>query len=88
MQVTNSTPDETAFHRLALLREPVPAAMTMIQPTLFTYSFQGPAEPTVLDASALKNDQILLLDTWFMVVIHYGHQIATVTFARLADLPA
>lgn len=83
----NNTPDETAFYRMALNREPVPASIVMIQPTLFAFSFQGQPEPVLLDASALKHDQILLLDTWFMVIVHYGSQIAHWRDKGYADRP-
>ena len=90
MQVFNNTPDETVFYRVALLREPVSAAIVMIQPTLFTYGFQGPPKPMLLDASALKHDHILLLDTWFMVIIHCGSQVASVSGTAMAagDAPS
>jgi len=87
MQVFNNTPDETVFYRVALLREPVSAAIVMIQPTLFTYGFQGPPKPMLLDASALKHDHILLLDTWFMVIIHCGSQVASWRTAGYQDQP-
>ena len=41
----NNTPDETAFYRLCLNREDVGGALTMIQPTLQTYGFDGPPAP-------------------------------------------
>ncbi len=44
-QVFNNTPDETAFYRLCLNREDVGGALTMIQPTLQSYGFDGPPTP-------------------------------------------
>ena len=41
----NNTPDETAFYRLCLNREDVGSALTMIQPTLQSYGFDGPPTP-------------------------------------------
>ena len=45
LQVFNNTPDETAFYRLCLNREDVGGALTMIQPTLQSYGFDGPPTP-------------------------------------------
>ncbi|KAL6007338.1 Protein transport protein S23 G [Asimina triloba] len=72
----NSTPDETAFFHLMLNREGVVGSLIMIQPTLFRYSFDGPPVPVLLDVSSISTDAILLFDSYFYVVIHYGSKIA------------
>lgn len=72
----NSTPDETAFFRLMLNREGVVGSLIMIQPTLFQYSFDGPPVPVLLDIRSISPDVILLFDSYFYVVIHYGSKIA------------
>lgn len=74
--VSNSTPDETAFFRLMLNREGVVGSVIMIQPTLFQYSFDGPPIPVLLDVRSISPDVILLFDSYFYVVIHYGSKIA------------
>ncbi|KAJ6850119.1 putative protein transport protein sec23-1 [Iris pallida] len=76
IDVFNSSPDETAFVRLALNREGVVGSLIMIQPTLFQYSFDGPPVPVLLDISSVSPDVILLFDSFFHVVIHYGSKIA------------
>ncbi|XP_031487481.1 protein transport protein SEC23 [Nymphaea colorata] len=76
IDVFNSSPDETAFFRLMLNREGVVGSLIMIQPTLFRYSFDGPPVPVLLDVSSISSDSILLFDSFFYVVIHYGSQIA------------
>ncbi|KAL0376714.1 UNVERIFIED_CONTAM: protein transport protein SEC23 [Sesamum calycinum] len=76
MDVFNSTPDETAFFRLMLNREGVVNSLIMVQPTLFQYSFDGPPVPVVLDVCSISPDVILLFDSFFYVVIHYGSKIA------------
>ncbi|WOL16905.1 protein transport protein sec23-1 isoform X1 [Canna indica] len=76
IDVFNSTPDETAFCRLMLNREGVVGSLTMIQPTLFQYSFDGPPVPVLLDVSSISPDVILLFDSYFHIVIHYGSKIA------------
>lgn len=76
LQVFNNTPDETSFFRLMLNRETVLSCLVMIQPTLFAYGLDGPPQPVLLDASSVSPDKILLLDTYFMVVVHYGKTVA------------
>ncbi|XP_010274198.1 PREDICTED: protein transport protein sec23 [Nelumbo nucifera] len=76
IDVFNSSPDETAFFRLMLNREGVVGSLIMIQPTLFQYSFDGPPVPVLLDVSSILSDVILLFDSYFYVVIHYGSKIA------------
>lgn len=76
LNVFNSSPDETAFFRLMLNREGVVGSLIMIQPTLFQYSFDGPPIPVLLDICSVSSDVILLFDSYFYVVIHYGSKIA------------
>ena len=40
------------------------------------YSFDGPPTPVLLDASSVRHNAILLLDTFFHVVVFHGEQIA------------
>ena len=40
-QVFGHSPDETAFARIQLNREPAADSMLMIQPTLYSFSFNG-----------------------------------------------
>lgn len=76
LDVFNSSPDETAFFRLMLNREGVTDSIVMIQPTLLQYSFDGPPVPVLLDIRSISPDVILLFDSYFCVVIHYGSKIA------------
>ncbi|CAL5413432.1 unnamed protein product [Camellia sinensis] len=76
IDVFNSSPDETAFFRLMLNHEGVVGSLIMIQPTLFQYSFDGPPIPVHLDVCSISPDVILLFDSYFYVVIHYGSKIA------------
>lgn len=75
LQVFNSTPDETAYFRSYLNRENVNNCLLMIQPTLMSYSFSEP-EPVLLDVASVKPDRILLLDTFFYVIVFCGSRIA------------
>jgi len=77
LQVFNNSPDESTFYRFMLNRESVTNSLTMIQPTLDAYSFNGPPVPVLLSANSLQaGDRILLLDTFFHVVVWRGDRIA------------
>uniref|UniRef100_A0A0E0M226 Protein transport protein SEC23 n=1 Tax=Oryza punctata TaxID=4537 RepID=A0A0E0M226_ORYPU len=76
VQVFNNSPDETAYFRMVLDREDVTNAVVMIQPSLISYSFQSGPEPVLLDVAAIASDKILLLDSYFTVVIFHGITIA------------
>lgn len=48
----------------------------MIQPTLTSYGFDSPPQPVLLDSISIKPDVILLLDTFFHLLIFHGETIA------------
>ncbi|CAO0793372.1 unnamed protein product [Mucor circinelloides] len=76
LQVFNNSPDETAFYRHTLNRENVDSSLIMIQPTLTSYSFDTDPQPVLLDSISIKPDAILLLDTFFHILIFHGETIA------------
>ena len=76
LQLFNSSPDEACYYRYILTRENTTNSLVMIQPTLLSYSFNGPPQPALLDAVAVQPDTILLLDTFFHVVVFHGETIA------------
>lgn len=76
LQTFNASPDETAFYRTVIMREACMNSLVMIQPALLQYSFDaGPPMPVQLDASSLKPNVILLLDSYFHIVIWRGETI-------------
>ncbi|KAL6009502.1 hypothetical protein ACLOJK_022731 [Asimina triloba] len=76
VQVFNNSPDETAYFRMLLNRENITNSLVMIQPSLISYSFNSPPSPALLDVSSIAVDRILLLDTYFSVVIFHGMTVA------------
>ncbi|KAI3983856.1 hypothetical protein MKX01_011564 [Papaver californicum] len=76
VQVFNNSPDETAYFRMILNRENVSNSVVMIQPSLISYSFQSAPKPALLDVAAIAADRILLLDSYFTVVIFHGATVA------------
>ena len=76
LQVFNNSPDETAFYRHVLLRENVMNSLIMIQPTLTSYGLNAPPHPVLLDSISAQPDVILLLDTFFHILIWHGSTIA------------
>eukprot|EP01117_Protostelium_nocturnum_P001741 TRINITY_DN1214_c0_g1_i1.p1 TRINITY_DN1214_c0_g1~~TRINITY_DN1214_c0_g1_i1.p1 ORF type:complete len:780 (-),score=240.58 TRINITY_DN1214_c0_g1_i1:189-2468(-) len=87
LQVWNSSPDETAFYRYMLNRENATNTLIMVQPTLEAYSFQGEPQPVLLASTSIKADQILVFDSFFRVVIHYGDTIAQWRKAKYHEDP-
>ena len=75
LNVFGHSPDETAHHRYQMCRQDLQESITMIQPQLYSYSFSGEPELVHLDSSSLKADTILLLDTFFQVLIYHGETI-------------
>lgn len=85
LQIFNSSPDETAFLRLQLLKSSVEDSIVQIQPTLYSYRMDGAPQPVPLDSTTIQPDNILLLDTFFEVLIHYGATIAAWKKAGYAE---
>ena len=77
LQIFNSSPDEAAYYRMVLCSENATNSLVMIQPALLSYSFNGPPTPVLLDATSVRPDTILLLDTFFHVVVFHGETVAS-----------
>ena len=78
LQVFNNSPDETAFYRHVLNHEYVGDSLIMIQPTLDSYSLdqEGGGQPVLLDSASIQPAHILLLDTFFQILIFHGETMA------------
>ncbi|XP_055625918.1 protein transport protein Sec23A isoform X1 [Toxorhynchites rutilus septentrionalis] len=87
LQVFNNSPDETTFYRHMLMREDLTQSLIMIQPILYSYSFNGPPEPVLLDTSSIQPDRILLMDTFFQILIFHGETIAQWRSLKYQDMP-
>jgi protein transport protein SEC23 len=48
----------------------------MIQPTLMSYAIDTPPQPVLLDSVSIKPDTMLLLDTFFHILIFHGETVA------------
>uniref|UniRef100_A0A646QFP1 Protein transport protein SEC23 n=1 Tax=Hemiscolopendra marginata TaxID=943146 RepID=A0A646QFP1_9MYRI len=87
LQVFNNSPDETSFYRHMLMREDLTQSLIMIQPILYSYSFHGQPEPVLLDTSSIQPDRILLMDTFFQILIFHGETIAQWKSQGYHELP-
>jgi protein transport protein SEC23 len=77
LQVFNNSPDETAFYRHVLNHEDVSNSLIMIQPTLDSYGYDHEGgQPVLLDSTSIQNETILLLDTFFHILIFHGETVA------------
>lgn len=87
LSVFNNSPDETAFYRHIFTREDTTNSLIMIQPTLTSFSMESEPEPVLLDSLSVKADTILLLDTFFYILIYHGETIAQWRKAGYQDDP-
>lgn len=77
LQVFNNSPDETAFYRHVLNHEDVSNSLIMIQPTLDSYGFDHEGgQPVLLDSTSIQAETVLLLDTFFHILIFHGETMA------------
>jgi protein transport protein SEC23 len=73
----NASPDESEYYRCLLNRENVGNSLVMIQPALMQYSVDSEESvPVLLDIDSMKDDVILLLDTFFYILIWHGKTVA------------
>ncbi|EPZ32639.1 Sec23/Sec24, trunk domain-containing protein [Rozella allomycis CSF55] len=77
LQVFNNSPDETAFYRHAINTEDTNNSLIMIQPTLTAYLVGQEPMPVLLDACSINPEAILLLDTFFHILIWHGEVVAS-----------
>jgi len=76
LQTFNASPDETVYYRSLLCRENVANSLVMIQPALLQYTTDSEQPiPVLLDSSSMRSDVILLLDTFFYILIWHGDNI-------------
>lgn len=54
-------------------------SLIMIQPTLMSYGLDTPPAPVLLDSVSIKPDTVLLLDTFFHILIFHGETVAQVS---------
>jgi len=88
LQVFGNSPDETTFYRFVLNRENVGNSLIMIQPTLESYQLNAEESiPSNLSALSVISDHILLLDTFFYVLVWVGHKVAQLTQQGYAQRP-
>jgi protein transport protein SEC23 len=74
----NASPDEVTFYKTTVMHETVVNATIMIQPILFAYSPEKPEPtPVFLDIDSMKNDNVLLLDAFFFVVVWHGQDVCS-----------
>lgn len=77
LQVFNNSPDETAYYRHEITKEDTTNTTIMIQPTLTAYELnKAEGEAVLLDSSSVSPDRILLLDTFYHILIYHGENIA------------
>ncbi|KAL0230107.1 hypothetical protein PCE1_003669 [Barthelona sp. PCE] len=69
----NESPDETTYKRYIFERCTVNDSLVIIQPTLTKYSMDS-TESVLLDISSLQRECLLVLDTYYTVLLHYDEE--------------
>lgn len=87
IQVFNNSPDETAYYRHNLIVQDTDNCCIMIQPTLTAYEIDQEPFPVLLDSLSVTPERILLLDTFFHILIYHGETIAAWRRAGYQDQP-
>lgn len=67
------------------MREDLTNSLIMVQPILYSYGFSGPPEPVLLDTSSIQPDRILLMDTFFQILIFHGEVTALLFLLMQCD---
>eukprot|EP01126_Amoeba_proteus_P018432 TRINITY_DN1939_c0_g1_i9.p1 TRINITY_DN1939_c0_g1~~TRINITY_DN1939_c0_g1_i9.p1 ORF type:complete len:488 (+),score=86.34 TRINITY_DN1939_c0_g1_i9:74-1465(+) len=82
------SPDETVWYRYYLLKECTGNILIMVQPALDQYTFDREQPlPVLLSPNSLRDDVLLLLDTFFQVVVWSGRTISQWKKANYHLLP-
>lgn len=99
IRVFNSSPDETSFYHHVLMHEDTYNSTIMIKPTLLSYdidTFGTPDEEgnefvdpvaVELDSSSLGDKKILLLDSFFQILIYHGKTVAAWRKENYQNMP-
>nr|CDS31096.2 protein transport protein Sec23A [Hymenolepis microstoma] len=87
IQVFNNSPDETAYYRHVLNTEDCSNALLMIQPSLIAFKMDGTDEPVLLDSTSIQPDTVLLMDSFFHILIYVGENIAKWRKAGYLNMP-
>jgi len=88
MQTFGESPDESCYYRDMLLKETTGNSLLMIQPALLQYTVESPeATPVLLEMSSMKQNVVLLYDTFFHVLIWHGETIAKWRIAKYHEKP-
>jgi protein transport protein SEC23 len=88
MHSFNASPDESEYYKFAIMRENVENSLVMIQPSLMQYTLDSEVGmPVLLEIDSMKDDVILLLDTFFYVAIWKGKTVKDWETAGYAENP-
>ena len=84
----NASPDESEYYKFAIMRENVENSLVMIQPALMQYTLDSEVgSPVLLEIDSMKDDVVLLIDTFFYICIWKGATIAAWEKAGYASNP-
>ncbi|CAL6032558.1 Sec23 [Hexamita inflata] len=77
IQLFGQSPDETTMKHFQLCRQTVPNMLSMMQPALLSFTVQNTeGEPVFLDSQECTPDRILLMDSFFNLLVWSGSTVA------------
>ncbi|VDP50718.1 unnamed protein product, partial [Schistosoma curassoni] len=81
------TTDSVDVLRHVLNKEDCSNSLLMIQPSLTSFNLDGSEEPVLLDSSSIQPERVLLMDSFFLILIYEGDTIAKWKKAGYLDMP-
>ncbi|ODV71416.1 vWA-like protein [Cyberlindnera jadinii NRRL Y-1542] len=75
VQIVNKTPDEWCYYALTFSHVDLHDCMKILYPLLLEFDTDKERE-VPLTASSIKSNVILLMDTYFHVIVHWGSQVS------------
>jgi protein transport protein SEC23 len=87
VQSFNVSPDESLYNRTLLLKENTMNSLAMIQPALILYAINEDPKPVNLELQYMKPENVLMLDTFFHVLVWNGETIEKWVKAKLHEKP-
>lgn len=73
--LSNKTPDEWCYYALSYMHSDLQDSMKIVYPLLLEYSMDGTSQEVPLTSQSIKQQSILLMDSFFHLVVHHGDTV-------------
>ena len=88
LHIFNNSPDETMILRVMMAKVPCDDGVLMIQPALYAYSMSSQPAAVPLDSESVTPDRVLVMDSFYEVVVYNGDMIASWKAMKYDEDPA